>query len=61
MIRNLERNIYVYKSFYPYIIGHLLFALKDAGFETQFAAKWLYSLSGRVNDKPLLLLESLTG
>ena len=51
----------MYKSFYPYIVWHLLFTLKDAGFETQFAAKWLYSLSGRVYDKPLLLLESLAG
>ena len=25
----------MYKSFYPYIIWHLSFALKDAGFETQ--------------------------
>ena len=49
------------ESFYPYIIWHLLFALKDAGFETQFVAKWLYSLSGRIYNKPLLLLESLTG
>ena len=71
MIRNLERNIYYERCLFhithyvqellPIYYMASIVCTKRRRIWNTIAAKWLYSLPGKVYDKPLLLLESLTG